>query len=225
VKLYAYGEDGMTLWALCHKLDVILSAVNDSSDPEGCLVFYRPSFGRASNQGSFGEPDFVMCSQRAVYLGESKWHFSSWAKRSDGLRGFDLRPYALRQATLKFYISEWLKQRPSSWQAFVGNLQSAPPAGHVPPKDDTRLADTLESVLTLMADHFGDQREVEVHDLLLYIYDDLTPDADWWVQPATWKRAIVCCSEVSVGRGARHDSRWRRLIELPRAASGRGEQK
>ena len=74
MQILGYGEDALTLWAMKNKLDVILEALNDSSDPSTCQVFFRPSFGRSGGDKSpqFGEFDFIILSQNGLYLGESK---------------------------------------------------------------------------------------------------------------------------------------------------------
>ena len=45
-RIFGYGEDAFTLWALRHKKAEILAESQDNTLPSDCLVFYRPSFGR-----------------------------------------------------------------------------------------------------------------------------------------------------------------------------------
>ena len=59
MKLLGYGEDALTLWVLRHRLDKLLDSIDDKSDPEGCVAYFRPSFGRSGgpNSSQFGEFD------------------------------------------------------------------------------------------------------------------------------------------------------------------------
>src|SRR5206468_2361518 len=70
-----YGEDGLTYWALTQRRAEFLHAVGDRTIPDDCLLFFRPSFGRAAGLTSpqFGEFDSILASRAAVYLIESKW--------------------------------------------------------------------------------------------------------------------------------------------------------
>ena len=45
-KIFAYGEDAYTLWALEHRVSDILKEFNDTTQLSDCMIFYRPSFGR-----------------------------------------------------------------------------------------------------------------------------------------------------------------------------------
>ena len=51
MKVYAYGEDALTLWAIKSKLPEILKQLNGGKDEaeevvKDCKIFFRPSFGR-----------------------------------------------------------------------------------------------------------------------------------------------------------------------------------
>lgn len=71
VKLY--GEDGLTMWALCKKLPDIF-AVYGLDDTILKQVFYRPSFGRGGKiMCHIGEFDFIIALEGTLILGESKW--------------------------------------------------------------------------------------------------------------------------------------------------------
>ena len=84
MELLGYGEDGLTLWAIKNRLDTILDKLKDDSDPNNCLVYYRPSFGRRGGLKSaqFGEFDFILLSEHGIYLVESKWDKLSAQKRT-----------------------------------------------------------------------------------------------------------------------------------------------
>lgn len=98
-----------------------------------------PSFGRhgGPNSPEFGEFDFILITDQAVYLGESKWHRSS----EDIVNGkLHLRPEQLeRHEIMEWYISEWLEEDFKDWKDFFikkggkiskGNLMKPlPPPG------------------------------------------------------------------------------------------------
>lgn len=75
MRLIAYGEDALTLWAINRRLPEILRKLNDRADPKDCQVIFRPSFGRrgGTQSAQFGEFDFILLSANSIYLGESKW--------------------------------------------------------------------------------------------------------------------------------------------------------
>ncbi len=79
VRIYSYGEDALTLWALKNKINDIIDSGEESK-----MVFYRPSFGRKGGEKSseFGEFDFIILTDKKIYLGESKWDHSSEIKKS-----------------------------------------------------------------------------------------------------------------------------------------------
>jgi len=64
-KILGYGEDALTLWALKNKLSISLNAFEDQTNPEDCIVFYRPSFGRSGGtlSAQFGEFDALVASR------------------------------------------------------------------------------------------------------------------------------------------------------------------
>ena len=71
MKIYGYGEDALTLWALKNKLDEIIPKDEITKINK---IFYRPSFGRGGKgKSNFGEMDFIILTLETIYLGESKW--------------------------------------------------------------------------------------------------------------------------------------------------------
>ena len=79
MKVYAYGEDALTLWAIKNKVPEILGKLGDKTKVDECKIFFRPSFGRGG-KGTFGEFDFIMLAKEKLYLGESKWDGAKKAK-------------------------------------------------------------------------------------------------------------------------------------------------
>jgi hypothetical protein len=121
--IYGYGEDAVTLWALRNELPTILEQLDDSSSLSNCKVFFRPSFGRRGGvSGSqFGEFDFILLSEKRLYLGESKWHRSS-ENISNG--SLELRKeQLLRHNMFKFYVEEWAFGNYSTWDEFSMNAK------------------------------------------------------------------------------------------------------
>lgn len=112
--ILGYGEDFLTLWAVYNKLDDILRRLEDESDPNDCLVIFRPSFGRAGGTDSaqFGEFDSIIITPRTVYLVESKWDRS-------GIRNNTLRieeVQILRHNIFKWYHNNWNGE---DWRTFI----------------------------------------------------------------------------------------------------------
>ena len=70
MKLFGYGEDSLTLWAVTSQLAQVLDQLHDDTDPCMCTVFYRPSFGRGDLIGEF---DAIIIGAKIAYLIESKW--------------------------------------------------------------------------------------------------------------------------------------------------------
>jgi hypothetical protein len=149
----------------------ILHSLQDSTVPEDCLVFYRPSFGRRGGEGraEFGEFDFILATKKNIYLGESKWDKSSQAKQPL----FELAPeQRLRHAVLQRYIKEWFDRKPNSWAEFVEECGNSFELGEViktlAPKG-TLLSENLLTVLRIIKEHFGTLPEIR--NVLLYLYN------------------------------------------------------
>jgi len=175
MQMLGYGEDALTLWALKNRLDVILQAVDDSSAPSTCQVFFRPSFGRSGGEHSpqFGEFDFIILSKIHMYLGESKWVRSS-EKFQDGV--LELRDeQKLRHKLFEFYVKEWAFGRYSSWREFTdkatAKLRLSGIAKTVAP-EGSLLASNLQTVLRIIKEHYGSLPDVR--NVLLYLFDGAT---------------------------------------------------
>ena len=88
-KLFGYGEDFLTLWAINEQLQEILGRFEYHVTPSDCLVFYRPSFGRSGGKDSaeFGEFDAIIATKQNTYLIENKWdNLSNYKKKRIVLR-------------------------------------------------------------------------------------------------------------------------------------------
>ena len=172
MQILAYEEDALTFWALQNKLPLILRALQDSSLPSQCDVFFKPSFGRGGGErnSQFGEFAFILLTEHCVYLGASKWDQSS-EKIVDGVLTIR-EEQQLRHWMFKFCIEEWVYGPHSNWQEFVEtagpNLQKR---GITKPLDpiNSLLASNLRIVLGVIKQHYTSQPAVR--NVLLYFYD------------------------------------------------------
>jgi len=168
-RIFGYGEDALTLWALKNKLSVILNAFNDPSDPEDCVVFYRPSFGRSGGNLSaqFGEFDAIVASKQAIYLVESKWDNNSrFDKKEVVLRSEQV----LRHQLLKWYINNWdLTYSAENWDK-IREKQGSISYKVIPPKTSL-LAKNLQFILTNLIGNLSSGDKVIVENVLLFFYN------------------------------------------------------
>lgn len=181
MKIYSYGEDAYTLWAIQNKLSDILKDVGDFTDEEGCIVFFRPSFGRRGGEASpqFGEFDWIVLSGTAVYLGESKWSGTKTKQRKEILLK-DVQK--TRHYIMQAYIKEWLEAGIEDWQTFyknkggfisyVNELKEIKQRKLAPAESllEKNLSFFLEKVKT----HFG-AKKPEIRHVLLHLYS-VDPD-------------------------------------------------
>jgi len=153
-KLFGYGEDALTLWAVTNKIDLILRKLNDP-EPEFCTVFYRPSFGR---RGLYGEFDAIIITDSKAYLVESKWDGSGDLK---GLEEHQIR----RHKILEWYHDNWKGEIGEDWDEFAkkNTLSFSEKFSRDIPSSNTMLSQNLQSVLNLMIGK-------EIENVLLYLH-------------------------------------------------------
>jgi hypothetical protein len=124
--IIGYGEDGLTYSALTDHLDTVLRELEgpEHSRCEDCLLFFRPSFGRAGGLGraEFGEFDAILATGKAVYLVESKWDGSGILL--DGAVVLEFRQI-LRHQIFGWILDMWRSQNPASWNDFATQNQNA----------------------------------------------------------------------------------------------------
>jgi hypothetical protein len=169
MKVYGYGEDALTLWALANRLEDILEQLGDESKQEDCQVFYRPSFGRSGGENSsqFGEFDFVVLSKNRLYLGESKWDRSS-LRIKDGVVLLD-ETQAKRHRVFKAYVEHCAFGDCEPWEEF--KERSEPLIGRPIPGEDSLLASNLKEMMKAIREYYhGLQSSVEPVDVLLYLH-------------------------------------------------------
>jgi hypothetical protein len=172
--IYGYGEDALTLWAFYHRLPALLSHLDDSSSPDDCILFFRPSFGRRGGDESsqFGEFDFILLTSNRLYLGEAKWDRSPEAI---GNREIILRPeQLLRHTVFRQYVSEWSCGMYRSWDAFLAAAGANWPADKPMAPQGSLLSENLQKVLQTIQARFEGMPEVV--DVLLYLYDGATTE-------------------------------------------------
>ncbi|QDU09064.1 hypothetical protein [Gimesia aquarii] len=104
VSIKCYGEDELTLAAVTKYLPGLLDELGDQTDPDKCLVFYRPSFGRSGgiSGSSFGEFDAILATHECIYLIESKW-----IRSGNPEKRIPLKP----NQVLRHEIFEWIKNK------------------------------------------------------------------------------------------------------------------
>jgi hypothetical protein len=192
-KLFGYGEDFLTLWAINEQLQEILGRFENHATPLDCLIFYRPSFGRSGGKDSaeFGEFDAVIASKENIYLIESKWdNLSGYKKERIVLREEQL----LRHKVFTWYLTHWSKKYLGKWQKFVENNKENFVSGKKLPKvqegKQCILEANLEFILGRLLDHcIGFSSRTNIRNVLLFFYNSRvsTPptevDADFTLIP------------------------------------------
>lgn len=174
-KLFGYGEDFLTLWAINEQLEIILEKFKDNSTTSDCFVFYRPSFGRSGGVGSaeFGEFDAIIASKEYIYLIESKWdNLSNYKKERVVLREEQL----VRHKVFTWYLTHWSKKYSGKWQEFVENNKENFVSGKRLPKvqegKQCILATNLEFILKRLLDHCrGFSSKANIMNVLLFFYN------------------------------------------------------
>lgn len=172
VDIVAYGEDGLTLWAMGNRLADILRVVGDSSPESSCQVYYRPSFGRKGGHKSaqFGEFDFILLSRERIYLGESKWDRSPEVKNGEIMLR---KEQTIRHAVMKCYIESWFETEGRDWTEAkaktVSLLRAREIEKPVAPRG-SRLEANLLDFLRNLDDHF--MSGPDIVDMLLFFYEE-----------------------------------------------------
>lgn len=174
---FAYGEDPLTYWALRTRLDVILSQLHDTFDPNEATVFYRPSFGRRgskttdSPRAEFGEFDAILATSNAIYPIEAKWTASSEAQET----AVTIRPVQItRHRIFEWYLAHYAECDLPSWDRFVeicdSDFRATFPGKKIAPPG-SKLACNTEFVLRQLI-----PSSTITVDVLLYLHpQDLPP--------------------------------------------------
>jgi len=173
-RIFGYGEDAFTLWALKHYKSEILKSFQDKTSPSDCLVFYRPSFGRSGGEQSaeFGEFDAILVSSENIYLIESKWdNLASFKNSEVTLR----QEQKIRHRIFSWYILHWDEKYSNDWESFVkeqrDDFQREFKERRIAPTGSL-LATNLEFILTMLQKHFGKvSSERNAKNVLLFFYN------------------------------------------------------
>ena len=175
-KVFGYGEDALTLWALKEQVGAILKEFEDNTAASDCLVFYRPSFGRSGGKDSaeFGEFDAIVASRENIYLIESKWdNLGNYKKEQLLLRDEQLT----RHRVFTWYLMHWSKIYSGKWQKFVDDNKENFIAGKKTPNAQegrlNLLATNLEFTLTKLLEHCkGFSSRSNIKNVLLFFYNN-----------------------------------------------------
>jgi hypothetical protein len=169
MKVIGYGEDALTLWALANRTREILCKVGDDSEPDSCLVMFRPSFGRRGGPGScqFGEFDFILASPKGLHLGEAKWENSpELAEPVVHLRKEQIE----RHAVFSAYYRLWRSQPEWTWESFLATCRREFQEGGISkplPPSGSLLGRNLQAVLARLSE--ATQRSPLVDNILLIV--------------------------------------------------------
>jgi hypothetical protein len=175
-KIFGYGEDAFTFWALRHRKSEILKQFNDKTPPSDCLVFYRPSFGRrgGGKSSEFGEFDAILVSLENIYLIESKWNNLSAFKEGKIV----IKPeQKLRHHIFSWYVTHWDGKYEYDWKSFFEEQRNhfQKEFGKYKktiPHNDTVLARNLQFVLSKLRKHcvkFSSPQNIK--NILLFFYN------------------------------------------------------
>jgi hypothetical protein len=171
-KIFGYGEDALTLWALKQHTSSILEEFQDKTPISNCLIFYRPSFGRHSkaNSSVFGEFDAILVSKENIYLIESKWDNLAEFSNSE----FLLREeQTLRHKIFSWYLTHWSKKYFNNWQTFINEHQNDFKFGNktIAP-EDSLLARNLGLILNKLQENCKNYpSENNIKNVLLFFYN------------------------------------------------------
>jgi len=172
-KIFGYGEDALTLWALKNHLSKILERFEDKSDPSKCLVFYRPSFGRAGgkNSSEFGEFDAIVASLENIYLIESKWDNLS-IKENYKVKIKNVQQ--LRHDIFSWYLTHWHKKYLGRWEDFVIEQESNFNFKRkLLKKKNSLLRRNIEFILNELLEHCRQfSGKDNIKNVLLFFYND-----------------------------------------------------
>lgn len=153
MRLLGYGEEALALAAVSVGLPTVLKRLDDTSDPDEAVVFYRPSFGARSGTPGRPRPDFgafdaIIGTHEGTYLVEAKWSSSSELQR--GALTLDSEQVR-RHRVLRSYMETWRELSPGTWRDFIrtrGVGQITLEDGLRLPSPGTALAANLEFILT-----------------------------------------------------------------------------
>ncbi len=175
MKIFGYGEDAATYWALTTNLKKILEVQGDKSSP--LVVFYRPSFGRGKH--GWGEFDAIIGTEQAIYLVESKWFRSSECARKGTIEV--RREQVVRHAMFQWVYKKWHDGKYCEWKVFREKNNNAFKKEHNKTKKELPNADNLLACNLMNLCSKLSKCGTVVKNILLFLHADLsraTPELD-----------------------------------------------
>lgn len=160
------------MWALKDHVSDILKPFQDQTLPSNCLIFYRPSFGRAGGKktAEFGEFDAVIASLTNIYLIQSKWDNLALGKKTERAMR---RVQVLRHHIFSWYITHWKRTYCNNWGLFVAEQEDNFTKAFRKPiaRSGTLLAKNPEFVLSMLLEHCkGLSGEQNVKNVLVFFF-------------------------------------------------------
>jgi hypothetical protein len=161
--------------------------LGDKSDPDDCIVFYRPSFGRGgSNTANFGEFDAIVSTRTCVYLIESKWEDSAQSSNGIRLSEAQLNRHAIfKECSDKWDRSVGIASLRASNSGFLTSVIDKKVVS-----EEDELAKHLRFVLSRTAKGSGDATRKDLRNVLLFLHRQdeephpiLTPESFGQVVP------------------------------------------
>jgi hypothetical protein len=167
-----YGEDGLTFHALHNGRRALLDRLGDTgTELKDCLVYFRPSFGRAGGDASpqFGEFDAILCTTGSVYLIESKWNSGGQFQPAVNLSSVQITRHRIFAWLYETWGALFANGAPPDWPLFVQNhghafTQAFPHRPLAP--DGSLLARNLQTILANITQ--PQQPKRRLRNVLLY---------------------------------------------------------
>ena len=176
-RVFAYGEDGLTLKTTKERLGEILHELGDKSNPSDCAVFFRPSLGRGTT--GYGEFDAIIISPKKAYIVEAKWDDKGRKKKISRLEENQIR----RHDILKWLSQNWDGEE--EWDTFAEKynpefeeeftLDSPSKEGAKVAKSIQPLHKDLGQNTHIILEEIGNN---EIEDVLLIFYRDKKPKVE-----------------------------------------------
>jgi hypothetical protein len=174
MRILSFSEDAYTFWALNNEMDSILDQLADSTAAQE--VLFLPSFGRRAgdDRPQFGQFDFILITESAVYPAESRWDISPGIR--DGVLQLKA-PQCKRHIIFQKYVHHWYEAGTDDWADFVEKNEGYliyfynDERIEVPiPPANSQLAKNLGYVMKLIKHHFPEEKP-PVRNVLLYLYN------------------------------------------------------
>jgi hypothetical protein len=167
-KIFGYGEDAFTFWALKNHTAYILEQCQDKTAPSDCLIFYRPSFGR-QNASVFGEFDGILVSLENIYLIESKWDNLAKFKNDEFVLA---KEQMLRHQIFSWYLTHWNRKYFNNWTDFEKEQQAEFHfSGKTIAPSGSLLATNLELILNETLKHCKQTTPNNIKNVMLFFHN------------------------------------------------------